>query len=87
MPSCRNIRPRITGSPSLGSPSLGSPSLRRAADASTIVPLREGRYKVQFTADQRLHDKLQQARDLLRHQVPTGDIAAVFERALDVLIA
>jgi hypothetical protein len=52
-----------------------------------ITPLRAERFKVQFTADQRLHDKLEQAQDLLRHQVPDGDLAAVLERALDVLIA
>jgi hypothetical protein len=51
------------------------------------IPLSPGRYKVQFTADQRLHDKLKQAQELLRHQVPSGDMAVVFERALDLLIA
>jgi hypothetical protein len=55
--------------------------------ASREIPLSPGRYKVQFTADQRLHDKLNQAQELLRHQVPSGDIAVVFERALDLLIA
>jgi hypothetical protein len=55
--------------------------------AAPIAPLRAERYKVQFTADQRLHDKLRQAQDLLRHQVPDGDLAAVLERALDLLIA
>jgi hypothetical protein len=58
-----------------------------AAPPSVIAPLRAERYKVQFTADERLHDKLKQAQDLLRHQVPDGDVAAVLERALDVLIA
>jgi len=32
------------------------------------------------------HDKLRYAQDLLGHQVPSGDIAAVVERALDVLV-
>jgi 5-methylcytosine-specific restriction endonuclease McrA len=50
-------------------------------------PLSEGRYKLQFTAEQRLYDKLKQAQALLRHQVPNGDIAIVVERALDLLIA
>jgi hypothetical protein len=54
--------------------------------ANRETPLSAGRYKVQFTADQRLHDKLKQAQELLRHQVPSGDIAVVFERALDLLI-
>jgi hypothetical protein len=33
-----------------------------------------------------LHDKLGHAQELLSHQVPTGDIAEIFERALDALI-
>jgi 5-methylcytosine-specific restriction endonuclease McrA len=42
---------------------------------------------VQLTASQQLHDKLRQAQDLLRHELPGGDLAQVLERALDVLIA
>jgi hypothetical protein len=63
------------------------PSLQLAPTAPEIAPLRAERYKVQFTANQRLHDKIAQAQDLLRHQVPDGDLAAVVERALDLLIA
>jgi hypothetical protein len=39
-----------------------------------------------FTASRALRDKLRQAQDLLRHRVPDGDLACVFERALDALI-
>jgi hypothetical protein len=39
-----------------------------------------------FTAGQALHDKLTQLQDLLRHQVPDGDLATIVERAVDVLI-
>jgi hypothetical protein len=52
-----------------------------------VIPLSEGRYMVQFTADQQLHDKLAQAQELMRHVVPRGDFVAVFDRALDLLIA
>jgi 5-methylcytosine-specific restriction endonuclease McrA len=64
-----------------------APSLQLAPTVPEIAPLRTERYKVQFTANQRLHDKIAQAQDLLRHQVPVGDLAAVVERALDLLIA
>jgi hypothetical protein len=64
-----------------------APSLQLARPVPEIAPLRAERYKVQFTANQRLHDKIAQAQDLLRHQVPDGDLAAVVERALDLLIA
>jgi hypothetical protein len=33
-----------------------------------------------------LRDKLQRAQDLMRHRNPTGDMAVVFERALDALL-
>jgi len=49
-------------------------------------PLGEERYKVQFTASRALRDKLQTAQALLRHQIPDGDLAKVFERALTLLV-
>ena len=63
--------------------------LRSSASASarpSLGPLGRGRYKLQLTASQALHDKLQQARDLMRHELPDGDLAQVVERALDLLI-
>jgi hypothetical protein len=50
------------------------------------TPLSPGRYKVQFTATQVLHDKLQQLKELMRHQVPDGDLSVIIERAADLLI-
>src|SRR5216684_3606072 len=43
-------------------------------------------YKIQFTAGRAFCDKLRQARDLLRHRVPDGDLATVLDKALDVLL-
>jgi 5-methylcytosine-specific restriction endonuclease McrA len=51
------------------------------------IPLSETRYKIQFTASAPLNDKLNEAKALLRREVRNGDLAAVFERALDLLIA
>ena len=65
------------------------PLLRPAVSASTkpaLDPLGAGRYKLQLTASQALHDKLQQARDLMRHELPGGDLAQILERALDLLL-
>ncbi len=59
---------------------------RQQAPAST-EPLSARRYKVQFTVSAEVHGKLRAAQDLLRHQVPSGDLNAVFERALDALLA
>jgi hypothetical protein len=51
-----------------------------------VSALSAAEYKIQFTASARLHEKLLQARDGLRHCVPNGDPAAIFERALDALL-
>ncbi len=51
-----------------------------------MKPLSPQSFAVQFTLSQRGHDQLCYAQDLLGHQIPSGDIAAVFERALDALI-
>ena len=51
-----------------------------------VSPLSGESYKIQLTAGQPLHDKLRQAQELLGHQVSDGDLATVFERALDVLL-
>jgi hypothetical protein len=53
---------------------------------ASCKPLRPGRYKLELTAGQGLHDKLTQLQDLLRHQVPDGDLAVIVERAVDLLV-
>ena len=50
-------------------------------------PLSPERYKIQFTASREFHDKLRRAQMLLRHAVPSGDPAAILDRAVDLLIA
>ena len=67
-----------------------SPAATAPRDRATVAPLREDRFKVQFSAGTQLRDKLQKAEELLgpRHAggVAKGDIAGVVERALDELI-
>ena len=53
---------------------------------AAIVPLTPERYKVQFTVSAETHEKLRLAQDLLRHQIPDGDPAAIFDRALTALL-
>ena len=43
-------------------------------------------YLLQFTVSQVTHDRLRVAQDLLRHQIPDGDVATLFDKALAVLI-
>ncbi|HEY6558197.1 MAG TPA: hypothetical protein VI072_13020 [Polyangiaceae bacterium] len=51
-----------------------------------LEPLSASSYRVQFTASAELHAKIEQARELLSHVVPTGDLPALFERAMDALL-
>ena len=53
---------------------------------SKVKPLGPQCFAVQFTLSQSAHEKLRYAQALLGHQIPAGDIAQVFERALDALI-
>jgi 5-methylcytosine-specific restriction endonuclease McrA len=52
-----------------------------------VQALSADRYCVKFTASETLIAKIDQARALLGHQLPDGDLAAILERALDALIA
>jgi 5-methylcytosine-specific restriction endonuclease McrA len=52
-----------------------------------VAPLAPGRYALQFTVGQGTYEKLRYAQALLGHALPTGELPAVFERALDALIA
>ncbi|MET0387509.1 MAG: HNH endonuclease [Polyangiales bacterium] len=62
-------------------------ALQSPRPVTSITSLSPGRYKVAFTASQAFHDKLEQLRALLRHQVPDGDLALILERAADMLLA
>jgi len=61
-------------------------ALAAPACPSVIAPLTPERYKVQFTASEAVQAKLRHAQDLLRHRIPNGDIAMVFELALNALV-
>ena len=51
-----------------------------------MKPLGPQSFAVQFTLSRSAHEKLRYAQELLGHAVPSGDLAQVFERALDALI-
>jgi 5-methylcytosine-specific restriction endonuclease McrA len=51
-----------------------------------IAPLAPQGYKVQFTASAETHTKLLQAQELLRAQIPDGDVGEIIDRALTVLL-
>jgi len=61
---------------------FSSPKPRREAK-----PVSASDYRLQVTISADTNDKLRRARDLLRHTIPDGDIAAILDRALTVLLA
>src|SRR5438477_10357609 len=65
---------------------LTPPPPAPAARRPLVSPLAAGRYEVRFTASADLHDKLRRAQDLLRHAIPSGDPAEIFDRALTALL-
>lgn len=76
-----DVRSRIEPMQAATGPETGRPEARAALEA-----LAPGRWRVVFTASAELRDKLERARDLLSHAVPSGDLGELFERALDALL-
>jgi len=70
---------------------MGRPSAQAApgpaAEPARVAPLSPQRYGVQFTLDEAGHDLLRHVQDLLGHEVPRGDLAEVFVRALKAYTA
>jgi hypothetical protein len=60
--------------------------LQPPAARSAVSPLRPGRFKLELTLGQETYDQLQQLRELLRHQNPSGEITSIVERALRELL-
>jgi len=86
LPTPTDISVAIPGNGS----SPGSPVDARSAPAtptgSRLQPLSAASYRVEFTANAELYDKIEQARNLLSHALPSRDLAMLFERALDALL-
>ena len=55
------------------------------APSSRVAPLAPERYAIQCTVPKSTYEKLQHARELLGHAVPSGDLAQLLDRALDAL--
>jgi len=56
------------------------------APRARLTPLAPERFAMQLTIGKAAHDKLCHAQALLSHQIPSGDLAAVLDMALDALI-
>ncbi|MGQ0548915.1 MAG: HNH endonuclease [Armatimonadota bacterium] len=81
------VSPHPSGdAPGDASPELCLASTPPGTRPSVVAPLAPQRYKVQFTASAETYEKLRLAQDLLRHQIPDGDPAKIFDRALTALL-
>ena len=74
------LAPVLTASEAVG------PRPTASTHRPAVKPLAADRYEIRFTASAATRDKLKVARDLLRHAIPSGDVAAIFDRALSELI-
>jgi hypothetical protein len=50
------------------------------------TPLSPGRFKLELTLGQEVHDQLVQLQALFRHQNPSGDLTSIVERAISELL-
>ena len=53
---------------------------------SRVAPISSRQYLLRVTVTEDTQRKLDRARDLLRHQIPSGDLAQIIDRALTVLV-
>lgn len=93
LPSPRDTRPAAPRAEEPGAPqpaAVGQPTatatVPQPVRRPVVVPLSEAHYKIQVTFTRTAHDKLRRAQALMRHQLPSGDPAAVLERGLDLLL-
>ncbi len=54
--------------------------------ARSATPLAPERYRIQLTVSRETHDRFLRAQALLRHALPSGDAAEIFDRALKLLV-
>ena len=52
------------------------------AHRPVLAPLSPERYKIQFTADEETYQALRQLQELLRHQIPDGNVSDIVKEAL-----
>lgn len=54
--------------------------------AARVTPLSAERHEVRLTVSTQTRDKLERARDLMRHRNPNGDLGVVLDEALSLLL-
>jgi hypothetical protein len=101
-PSVRKLRSRVVVTEEIAPPEVraapASLLVASAAPCAAVIssgmpskpalvrPLAPARYEIRFTVSAETRDLMRDAQDLLGHAIPNGDLAAVFHRALSVLV-
>jgi hypothetical protein len=83
-PDVPSIVRKLPVVPQVHVPAVAAPVAPRPPE---IKPLASERYKVQCTVSRETYDKLRAVQDLLRHTIPNGDLSAILDRALTLLLA
>lgn len=84
---------RCTRLPTTAAETAPAPEADKAVTTSgprparaVVQPLAPEVYKVQLTINTDTRTKLRRVQDLLRHQIPNGDVAVIFDRAVTMLL-
>ena len=67
-------------------PRLAAATVVRRLRSAVVTPLAPELYLLQVTLTRETHEKLQRAQALARHTLPLGDVGAILDRALTLLI-
>ena len=51
-----------------------------------MAPFAQDEWKVQFCASREFRDEILEAQDLMRHQIPDGDLSQIFRAAIQLLV-
>ena len=78
--------PELPRPPILLAAASRPPEPAKTAPRPVVAPLSAHRYLLRVTIGAPTQAKLERARGLLRHAIPDGDLAAILDRALNVLV-
>src|SRR6188508_1730571 len=83
------VAPASAGQPVAPGPvgqSVTAEQARQVERTARVTPLAPAKFALQLTIGEATRAKLLRAQALLRHQLPSGDLAEVLDRALDALL-
>jgi hypothetical protein len=85
-PSLIRACPPAHRPPSPVLPPPGGAGLTIAPKPRAVVPITPRRYQIRITVDEKTHGQLEKLQNLLAHQIPDRDPAAVIAQALELLL-